>query len=173
LEVLATNQTYINDDYEFFLDNLFANLLLTFGKNSLFNCCRGIAVNNFNKYIEGGEEATPKKYLIVFQALMAGINILDTAKVEPNITELNKTFNYNFINKLITAKAKGMYLSAQHRGKLKKKYIKLLGLLDLAYHNSFIDEEVTEEGIELINKWLIRTRLHQINWDQDLDYNKG
>ena len=67
-------------------------ILNSFGKVGIYNSYKGMATENYKKFILQGRN-TIKKYLYVFRSLMAGIYVLTTDLIEPNIITLNKHLN--------------------------------------------------------------------------------
>ena len=63
----------------------------------------GMAMQNYRKFLEKGKN-TVKKYLYVLRSLMTGIYLLETGKLEPNITITNKYFKYPVVKELIKLK---------------------------------------------------------------------
>jgi len=73
----------------------------------------GMAQHNLHKYLrtynESYREAPVKKYLYVLRAYMAGIYVLDTGIIEPNIVKLNKMrkFQIDVVDELVKLKQQG------------------------------------------------------------------
>lgn len=63
----------------------------------------GMAMQNYKKFLEKGKN-TVKKYLYVLRSLMTGIYLLETGKLEPNITITNKHFKFPVVKELIRIK---------------------------------------------------------------------
>ena len=101
------------------------------------------------------------KYLYVFRGLMAGIYVLQTGLVQPNIHKLNSHFKIPEVTKLIEIKRAGLEnepLKELEEGVLDKKINELFEKLDEAYLKSKIPEAPSEEDIEELNKFLIGVR---------------
>ena len=116
---------------------------------------KGMATQNYKKYV-AKEKATAKKYLYVLRSLLAGINVMQTGKVEPNINKLNNIFKYPIIDELIKQKT-------TEKQEIKKNpsainlIDKLFNQLEEAKNNSNLPDEPTNK--DQINEFLIRLRL--------------
>lgn len=135
-----------------------------FGKIGLYNSYRGLADFNYKKFILSGRN-TIKKYLYVFRGLMAGIYVLQTGQIQPNIEILNQYFKIPEVKKLIEIKRAGLEeepLKDLENGVLDIKIKELFDRLDDAYIKSKIPDKPTEEEIEEINAFLISIRNNDI-----------
>jgi len=156
LEELNAPQIYKTADFVK-LKQLINN---AFGKKGIYNSYRGLAEQNYKKFILQGRN-TIKKYLYVFRGLMAGIYCLQTGLVQPNIEELNKKFNIKEVTKLLELKRKGLEnesLKDLEEGNLDILIRDLFDKIDKAYLKSKIPEVASEEDIEELNKFLIKVR---------------
>ena len=133
-----------------------------FGKDGLYNSYKGMATFNFKKFILGGK-STVKKYLYVFRGLMAGIYVLQTGQIQPNIEVLNKYFKIPEVKKLIEIKKAGKEDMIPPKdldtGTLESKISELLDKIDDAYSKSKIAEKPSEEEIRKINEAIVNMRL--------------
>ncbi|MEA3329910.1 MAG: nucleotidyltransferase domain-containing protein [Nanoarchaeota archaeon] len=157
LEEINSKQIYKKADF-IKLKQLINNAL---GKKGIYNSYRGMAETNYKKFILQGRN-TIKKYLYVFRGLMAGIYVLQTGKIQPNIKELNKHFKIKEVNKLLKIKRAGkenMPLMELEEGILDKKIKKLFDKIDEAYIKSKIPETPAKKEIGEINKFLIKLRM--------------
>lgn len=85
-----------------------------------------------------------KKLLYVYRALLTGINLLNTGKVEANLVELNQEFNLPYIKDLIVQKQSGKEketLSSVNLEFYQKEYQRLQEQLDRAFDNSNLPDE--------------------------------
>ncbi len=132
-----------------------------FGKNGIYNSYKGLAEFNYKKFILGGKN-TVKKYLYVFRGLMAGIYVLNTGIVQPNIIELNKHFKIKEVTKLVEIKRSGLEnepLKDLEEGNLDKIIVELFDKLDKAYIKSKIPTLPSKESIDEINSFLVKLKL--------------
>ena len=102
LEEINATQLYKKSDF-IKLKHLINNSV---GKKGVYNSYKGLAEFNYKKFILQGRN-TVKKYLYVFRGLMAGIYVLQTGRIQPNINELNKYFRISEVHKLLEIKKKG------------------------------------------------------------------
>lgn len=157
LEEINSKQFYKNADFVK-LKQLINN---AFGKNGIYNSYRGMAQSNYKKFILQGKN-TVKKYLYVFRGLLAGIYVLQTGLIKPNIEELNKHFKIKEVTKLLEIKRKGLEnepLKDLEEGNLDKIINDLFDKLDEAYLKCKMPDVPTKEEVEEINKFLIKLRL--------------
>lgn len=131
-----------------------------FGKNGIYGSYKGLAEFNYKKFILSGKN-TVKKYLYVFRGLMAGIYVLQTGVIQPNIEILNKNFKIKEVDKLVEIKKAGLEsepLKEIDEGILDNPIKDLFEKLDEAYIKSKIPEKPAEEDIAKINEFLIELR---------------
>jgi hypothetical protein len=132
-----------------------------FGKNGIYNSYKGMAEFNYKKFILQGK-STVKKYLYVFRGLMAGIYVLETGIIKPDITELNKYFKIKEVNKLIALKKSGAETEAVPKdldtGKLETIINGLFERIDRSYSKSKIPERPEKEDIEALDMFLKSVR---------------
>lgn len=105
LEHIFAKQLYTSDEY-FELKKLVG---LNLNINGLYNSYRGMAWENYNKFCRAGKH-TVKKFLYVFRAQLAGIYVMRTRDIEPNINNLlrNKyTIDTSLIDDLVKLKKNG------------------------------------------------------------------
>lgn len=135
----------------------------SFGKRGIYNSYRGLAEFNYKKFILSGRNSV-KKYLYVFRGLMAGIYVLQTGIIKPNIEELNKHFKIREVDKLLKIKREGLEnepLRDLEEGKLDEIIKEMFDRIDAAYTKSKIPELPEEEDIDKINKFLINLRMQE------------
>jgi predicted nucleotidyltransferase len=105
LEHIFSKQLYTSDEY-FELKKLVG---LNLNMNGLYQSYRGMAWENYNKFCRAGKH-TVKKFLYVFRAQLAGIHVLNTREIKPNINELLETpyaFDTSLIKQLVKLKRNG------------------------------------------------------------------
>ena len=73
----------------------------------IYNSYRGMAYQNYNKFILGGKHSA-KKYLYVVRGLLAGTYALTERRVEPNLDTLNKYFEEPVVEELLDLKRRGL-----------------------------------------------------------------
>ena len=73
----------------------------------IYNSYRGMAYQNYNKFILGGKHSV-KKYLYVLRGLLAGTYALTERRIEPNLEVLNEYFNEPVVAELIDLKKRGL-----------------------------------------------------------------
>ncbi len=136
-----------------------------FPKRGVYNSYRGMGMFNYKKFILKGR-TTFKKYLYVFRALMAGIYVLQTGKIEPNIVTLNKYFKIPEIKVLVEAKKEGFendeVKDITTDGSLDLLIPPLFERMDKAYVKSKIPDRVDPQLRGEINSWLIALRTEKI-----------
>ena len=127
----------------------------------MYNSYKGLAEFNYKRFILRGRNIV-KKYLYVFRGLMAGIYVLQTGIIKPNICELNKHFKIKEVNKLLEIKKSGLEnetLRDLEEGTLDNLIKDLFDKMDKAYLKCKMPEKPTEEEIEEVNKFIINLRL--------------
>jgi len=133
----------------------------SFGKRGLYDSYHGLAEFNYKKFILQGRN-TVKKYLYVFRALMAGIHILQTGRIEANVEKLNAYFKLQSIKTLIKHKQMGkefMELPIElQNGTLEKDIDMLFERMDKAYEKCKIPDRPSEEDFDKVNKFTIGIR---------------
>ena len=157
LEELNSSQFYKQADF-IKLKQLINN---AFGKKGIYNSYRGMAEKNYKNFILQGKN-TIKKYLYVFRGLMAGIYVLQTGIIKPNIEDLNKHFKIKEVTKLLEIKKAGLEnepLKELEEGVLDKKIKWLFDKIDEAYIKSKIPEQPTKKEIEEINQFIVKLRI--------------
>lgn len=135
-------------------------------KAGLYGSYRGLAVHNYQKFIRTGVNATYKKYLYIFRSLMAGIHVLQTGRVEPNIDKLNAYFKIPEVKLAVKAKREGSEMSevqeAIDSGAWEQVIIDLMARIDEAYVKSKIPERTEQEEINVVNQWLHDFRIEHL-----------
>ena len=120
-----------------------------------------MATFNYKKFILAGRN-TIKKYLYVFRGLMAGIYVLQTGQIEPNIEVLNTYFKLLEVKKLIELKKSGIEVepvpSELDNGALETRINELYERIDKAFEISKIPDRPTDEEINKINEFLVSMR---------------
>ncbi|MCK9370505.1 nucleotidyltransferase domain-containing protein [Candidatus Dojkabacteria bacterium] len=133
----------------------------SWGKMGIYGSYKGLAEFNYKKFILQGRH-TVKKYLYVFRGLMAGIHALQSGDIQPNITELNKSFKIPEVTRLVEIKKAGLEeeeLKELENGILDKLIADLFLKLDEAFLKSKIPNYPDEKDIEKINTYLINIRI--------------
>lgn len=128
----------------------------SFGKNGLYNSYKGMATFNYKKFILQGKN-TVKKYLYIFRGLMAGIYVLQTGIIQPNIEKLNEYFKFPEVKQLIKIKISGENIPVPKNmdtGKLEERINYLFTKIDEAYLKSKIPDYPSDEDKEKVNDFL-------------------
>lgn len=157
LEEFSAKQIYKTADFLKF-QQLVNN---AFGKKGLYNSYKGLATYNYKKFVLQGKN-TVKKYLYVLRGLMAGIYVLQTGQMQPNVEELNKRFKISEVAKLLEIKRNGLEqepLRDVETSKLDELITGLFTDLDAAYLKSRIPETPEDEEVAEIDKFIIDLRL--------------
>jgi len=136
-----------------------------FPKRGVYNSYRGMAMFNYKKFIMKGRK-THKKYLYVMRGLMAGIYVLQTGRIEPNIETLNKYFKIPEVKALIKAKREGFenddITDIIENGSIDAIIPPLFDRMDKAYTKSKIPDRVDPDLWDEVNSWLINLRTEKI-----------
>lgn len=131
------------------------------GKIGLYNSYKGMAEFNYKKFILAGRNSV-KKYLYVFRGLMAGIYVLQTGQIQPNIDVLNTYFKIPEVKELIELKRAGkewdIVPSQIDNGKLELIINDLFERLDKAFETCKMPDRPTEEERQKISEFLIGIR---------------
>ena len=126
----------------------------------LYNSYRGMAYQNYNKFILGGKHSA-KKYLYVLRGLLAGTYALTERRIEPNLETLNKIFDEPVVEELLDMKRRGLEKDpVKHMDRYDQICDKYFKEIDLAF-TSNEDEPVTD--ISEVDKWLQEQRLEYID----------
>lgn len=137
----------------------------SFGKNGLYNSYKGLAAFNYKKFILQGRN-TVKKYLYVFRGLMAGIHVLQTGVIQPNIDTLNTYFKFPEVKQLIELKKQGRESEPAppdlDTGKLEERINQLFEKIDEAYTKSKIPERPEEDDVKALDEFLKGVRRDNI-----------
>jgi len=100
-----------------------------------------------------------KKYFYVFRGLLAGIYVLQTHRIEPNIKILSKYFKLLEVNELIKLKESGIdTIVPENEVKYDKLIVKLFQDIDEAYIKSSLPEEPNPEIYKELNKYIVNLR---------------
>jgi len=137
-----------------------------FGKKGVYDSYRGMAHQNYYKFILNGKN-TVKKYLYVFRALMGGIHVLQTGKIEPNIDELKRHVNHvDAVKELLKLKREGkehdMPPEDLDKGGIEESINDLFLRIDKAYEKSSLHERPTEYDYNRVNEFLRKRRKEMI-----------
>lgn len=130
--------------------------------NGIYKSYRGMAHDNYNKFILGGKH-TVKKYLYVLRGLMAGTHAILENNIQPNIAVLAKEYDRPIVDELIDLKIRG-----QEKGHVNKRLDVYNKEVDLWF--DIIDgcarhflPEINQKEIEerrcVLDSWLHKTRL--------------
>lgn len=130
-------------------------------KPGIYNSYRGMATFNYKKYILQGKK-TYKKFLYVYRGLMAGIYVLDTGRIQPDINELNKYFKIKEVKDLIKFKKEraeeAEVEDLKDSGRLDELILELYQRIDRAYQSSKIPMKRESEDLLPINEFLLKMR---------------
>lgn len=158
LEHLSAKQIYTTPEFLV----LKPILLSSYGKDGIYHSYKGMATYNYKKFIMSGRKNTVKKYLYVFRALCAGIHVLETQVIQPNILALNKYYKIPELKELIKIKIKGKEKEPLpthlNKGQIEAQIIKLFERIDKAYLKSNLPEKSSLEDEKEIESWLIKMR---------------
>lgn len=130
------------------------------GKAGVYNSYRGMAWQNYKKFILNGRN-TVKKYLYVFRALMAGTYALTTGQIEPNMEILARYWREEPVKQLLEIKKNGLEngpVESLNTGELDLLVEKWLEKIDVAYEKCEIPEKMDEDWVSIIDGWLKRGR---------------
>ena len=122
----------------------------------LYNSYRGMAYQNYTKFILGGKHSA-KKYLYVLRSLLAGTHALTERRIEPNLETLNTYFEEPVIDELLDLKRRGLEKDpVKHMDKYDKLCDKYFKTID----NAFIENEDEDQpDLEEANSWLKEQRI--------------
>lgn len=159
LEQVFAKQIYASNDF----NTLRKLARKTISKKICYHY-KGMAENNYNKFIKTKKKSyktrTVKKYLYVIRALMIGIHVLNTGRLIPNITELNKKMKKPYVNDLIRLKKKGKEwenkLNKEKSEKIEEFIKKLFSEIDNSYKKSGLPEKPNNR--ESFERFLIKIR---------------
>jgi hypothetical protein len=132
----------------------------SYGKKGLYDSYSGMATFNYKKFILQGKR-TYKKYLYVMRGLMAGIYVLQTGQIEPNIDKLNEYFKIPEVKELIRMKKSGLEFDVCKEfldGSLEKVIDELFERMDKAYEKSKIQDEPDDDDKKNANAFLLKIR---------------
>jgi len=136
-------------------------VLNSFGKDGLYNSYRGMAWQNYKKFILQGRN-TVKKYLYVYRGLLAGRYVLTTGKIEPNMEVLAKYFRCDNAKHLLKIKRAGSEnepLSELKQGDLDLEIKELFDKIDDAYVLSELPRKPEDDDVKEVENYLINLRL--------------
>lgn len=155
LEHLMTEPVYTTIDF------LELQGLVVLNKKGLYKSYKGLSDFNYKKFILKGRKNTVKKYLYVFRGFMAGIHVLETGIVQPNMDELNKRFKIPEVKELLKLKREGKEHDPipdnLETGRIEEQIDKLRQRIDRAYMRSKLREPDEDDRKEL-NNFLIKVR---------------
>lgn len=126
----------------------------------LYNSYRGMAYQNYNKFILGGKHSA-KKYLYVLRGLLAGTYALTERKIEPNLETLNKYFEEPVVDELLDLKRRGLEKDpVKHMDRYDQLCDKYFKTID----KEFMDNQDEEpQDTEEADQWLKDQRLEYID----------
>lgn len=160
-------------------EHLFADYLLTspehmelkkifsgqMNLNGLYKSYRGMAYQNYKKFIIGGKH-TVKKYLYVLRGLMAGCWLLNEGSIQPNIGILADEYDSPITKELIDLKKRGMEKDRVNKNldKYNKEVDYWFEYIDtLAKDLPELNNKIREERRCVLDGWLMKTRLGYID----------
>ncbi len=130
----------------------------------IFNSYRGMAYQNYNKFILNGKH-TVKKYLYIIRALMAGIHALDSNEIEPNIQTLNKKYNNAIVDELIDLKIRGQEKDPVKRMNRYDKVCKdLFEQIDGVYAKIMDERGEMKYDYDDVDNWLKGKRIKYLDF---------
>jgi len=126
----------------------------------IYNSYRGMAYQNYNKFILGGKHSA-KKYLYVVRGLLAGTYALTERRVEPNLPKLNEFFDEPVVEELLDLKRRGLEKDpVKHMERYDQLCDKYFKVIDKAFmDNEDVDIPSTEEA----DAWLKEQRLDYLD----------
>ncbi|MBN2334491.1 nucleotidyltransferase domain-containing protein [Candidatus Bathyarchaeota archaeon] len=137
----------------------------TYGKIGLYNSYRGMAYQNFKKFILQGKK-TYKKYLYVYRGIMAGTHALETGRIQPNIVDLLKYWKIPEVKTVLEYKKQGAEnVEVQgliDSGELDSIIPEMFERMDRAFDRSKLREYPDPDLIDEINKFIIQLRTDKI-----------
>ncbi len=134
--------------------------------NGIYNSYRGMATQNYKKFILGGKH-TVKKYLYVLRGLMAGHHVLSTNEVQPHIGKLATIYDRPIVNELVDLKKRG-----QEKGHVNKRLDIYNQEVDYwfeqidntaKYRLPILEQKEVEERRSVLDAWVMKTRLGYID----------
>ena len=129
--------------------------------NGIYHSYRGMAKQNYDKFIVGGKHSV-KKYLYVLRGLMAGYWVIDTGTIQPNIGFLATEYGSTVTDELIDLKKRGTEKGLVNKNKDKyDKEVKMWFNLidDKAKELPIIEQKETEERRSVLDEWVLKKRL--------------
>lgn len=122
----------------------------------------GFAHNQWQAVVKGGKP-TVKGLLYTYRVLLAGIHLMRTGEVEPDLRVLQKGFDLPFLPELIALKASGdekQELKGHDLDRHEREYLKLQQVLDDARSTSRLPEEPDPvKGRAALDDLLVRIRM--------------
>jgi len=126
----------------------------------LYNSYRGMAYQNYNKFILGGKHSA-KKYLYVLRALMAGTYALAEHVVEPNLKKLNEFFEEPIVDELLDLKKRGLEKDpVKHMYKYDELCDKYFKVIDKQFLEN---QDVDPPNLDEANEWLKQLRIDYLD----------
>jgi len=126
----------------------------------LYNSYRGMAYQNYNKFILGGKHSA-KKYLYVLRGLLAGTYALTERKIEPNLETLNKYFEEPVVDELLDLKRRGLEKDpVKHMDRYDQLCDKYFKTIDKVYMDN---DDSDQPDVEEVDQWLKEQRLEYID----------
>ena len=126
----------------------------------LYNSYRGMAHQNYTKFILGGKHSA-KKYLYVLRALLAGTYAIKERRIEPNLEKLNEFFDEPIITELIDLKRRGLEKDpVKHMDKYDQCCDKFFKEIDLAFVQN---KEIELPDEKIADTWLKEQRLEYLD----------
>jgi predicted nucleotidyltransferase len=120
---------------------------------------RGFAENQWAMVIKNAKP-TVKGLLYTYRVLLAGIHLMRTGQVEPNLRTLNQTFRLTYVDDLIARKIGGaekQELQGTELGFHEREFVRLNEELDAASEASHLPEEPSCR--DALDDLLVRLRL--------------
>lgn len=126
----------------------------------LYNSYRGMAYQNYNKFILGGKHSA-KKYLYILRALLAGTYALKEHVIEPNLETLNTYFEEPVVDELLDLKKRGLEKDpVKHMDKYDKICDKYFKEIDKTFMDN---QDVNQPNSDEANEWLKQLRIDYLD----------
>lgn len=129
--------------------------------NGIYHSYRGMADQNYRKFILGGKHSI-KKYLYVLRGLLAGYYAMDSGKIEPNITVLATEYDSSVTMDLVDLKKRGTEKGLLNKNKDKydrevDMWFKMID--DMAKDLPIVEPKEVEERRCVLDEWMLKQRL--------------
>jgi len=133
--------------------------------NGIYHSYRGMAQQNYKKFILGGKH-TVKKYLYVLRGLMAGTHAMNIGQILPNIGTLAGIYDRPIVHELVDLKKRGMEKDPVNKNlnKYNKEVDYWFERIDKeAEKLPVIEQKEVEERRNVLDEWVLKKRLGYID----------